>query len=145
MKRPNLPKTSLDANKKAVPEMRQAHHAKILNALKEMGSANYEQIAKKIGFKDRNQVSRRLKEMEDSLIIYKPGLKTATSSGRMAYVYCIAGNERSGSQIAGDIVNNSDEAWFKNYQEGKYESDQPPVKDKKQKKELPKTSLYDLF
>jgi hypothetical protein len=51
----------------------------------------------------------------------------------------------TGSQIAGDIVNNSDEAWFKNYQEGKYDSDQPPVKDKKQKKELPKTSLYDLF
>jgi predicted transcriptional regulator len=94
MEKPNLPQTSKYAYKAVTPEMLSDHHAKILKALKRMGQANYEQIATYVNL-DRHQVGRRISELERMELIYKPGKKSATSTGRSAYDYrlCVPGEE----------------------------------------------------
>lgn len=86
MKR-KLPDTSLSAYEKAKP-MLSEHHAKIIAALEVLGVANYETIAAYCKM-DRHQIGRRLSELERALTIFKPGSKTPTKSGRMAYDYCL--------------------------------------------------------
>lgn len=103
MKR-KLPDTSHAANKAAVPEMRADHHKKIIQALEELGTANYEVIAKKLSM-DRHQIGRRLSELERMEIVFKPGLKTKTSSGRDAYVYSLTSQPRSTMQVDDKIHN----------------------------------------
>lgn len=83
-----LPSTSLDANKRATQEMREDHHAKIIAALTELRVANYEQLGAKTGL-DKIAIARRLSELERAQIIYKPGLKSNTSSGRQAFNYSL--------------------------------------------------------
>lgn len=86
--RPNLPSTSLAAHKAAVPEMREQHQLKIIEVLKELKSANYEMIANKCGLLPP-QVGRRLIDLERLGTVYKPGLKSATSTGRLAFNYSL--------------------------------------------------------
>lgn len=83
-----LPVTSIAAYKQAVPEMKAEHYRKIINALKELGSANYERIAEKAGL-DRHQVGRRLSELERDQKVFKPGIQTLTKSGRKAFNYSL--------------------------------------------------------
>lgn len=87
-----LPETSLEAYKQVTPEMLSEHHRKIVSALQVLGSSTYEGIANHVNL-DRHQVGRRLSELERMQIVYKPGQKKPTKSGRMAYCYslCITG------------------------------------------------------
>jgi len=94
MSKRKLPDTSIAAGKAAHAEMKNSHYGKIIGALKVLGVANYETIAKYVGFKDRNQVSRRLKEMEGLLLVFKPMTKSNTSSGRQAYNYQLTGDSQ---------------------------------------------------
>lgn len=95
-----LPDTSHAAKAAFTDVMKQTHYDKIVKALKVLGKANYEKISIFMGMKDRNQVSRRLKEMmppdEDNPkglnMVFKPGTKSATTSGREAYDYCLTNN-----------------------------------------------------
>jgi len=89
----STPDTSHAANKAATKEMRELHYDKIKSALSVLKSANYEIIAKQAGFKDRNQASRRMKEMVGLGMIYRTDIKTATSSGRSAYNYSLVGQK----------------------------------------------------
>lgn len=68
--------------------MREDHHAKIIAALTELRVANYEQLGAKTGL-DKIAIARRLSELERAQIIYKPGLKSNTSSGRQAFNYSL--------------------------------------------------------
>jgi predicted ArsR family transcriptional regulator len=102
-RKPNLPSTSLEANRRAVPEMREAHHAKIIEALKELRSANYEIIAKKLGM-DRHQIGRRLSELESTGVVYKPGIKTKTSSGREAFNYALTCEPKLSPTEEADVI-----------------------------------------
>jgi len=88
-----LPDTSLAANRAATVEMRNGHYAKIISALKSIGSGTYEEIANFIGL-DRHAVGRRLGEMEGMQIVWKPGAKKNTKSGRLAYVYQLTGQSQ---------------------------------------------------
>jgi len=89
MKR-SLPSTSHDAYAQAKP-MIASHHGKILAALQVLGSETAEGIAKYLGM-DHSQINRRVSEMERLQLIYKPGLKKKTKTGREAFVWCICGN-----------------------------------------------------
>jgi hypothetical protein len=89
MKR-QLPSTSHDAYAQAKP-MIAGHHAKILEALKVLGSDTAEGIAKHLCM-EHSQVNRRVSEMERLELIYKPGGKKLTKTGRQAFVWCIRGN-----------------------------------------------------
>lgn len=93
MNKQNLPETSHAANVSMTYEMRKKHHGKIILALKEIGSGNYEQIADFLGM-DRHQVGRRLKELETEMIVWKPGLKSNTKSGRQAFIYQLTGQSQ---------------------------------------------------
>jgi DNA-binding HxlR family transcriptional regulator len=86
------PDTSLAAYKAVTPEMLSDHHAKLISALRELGKATYEQLAKHIGWDDKNRASRRLKELESEQVVYKTGEKKLTSSGRNANVYALVTN-----------------------------------------------------
>lgn len=86
MKR-QLPSTSHDAYAQAKP-MISSHHAKILEALKVLGSETAEGIAKYLGM-EHSQINRRVSEMERLQMIYKPGTKKNTKTGRQAFVWCI--------------------------------------------------------
>ena len=85
-----LPSTSIEAYKKVTPEMLQGHYGKILQALKILGTANYEKIATHVGL-DRHAVGRRLKEMEEKQWVHKPGTKSKTKSERNAFDYSLTG------------------------------------------------------
>lgn len=82
------PATSLDAWKQVHPDMQEAHYEKILSALSELKTASAEQISSRITI-DYWQVSRRLSELERKQLIYKPGLKVATRTGRSAFVWAL--------------------------------------------------------
>lgn len=102
-----LPITSLEANKAAVPEMRQQHHQKIIDALRELKVGTYEQISTKAGL-DRHQVGRRLNELEKIQVVYKPGLQLATKSGRMAFVYALTSTPiQTPQQFAETVIKNA--------------------------------------
>lgn len=85
-----LPETSKEAYKKVSAEMLQGHWGIIVKALKALGTANYEKISG-FSFMERHQVGRRLKELEQMEIVYKPGSKSKTKSGRDAFDYCLTG------------------------------------------------------
>lgn len=88
MKR-SLPSTSHDAYAQAKPMMA-SHYAKIIEALKKLKSATAEQIAYHLNM-DHSQINRRVSEMEREQMIYKPGIKKKTKTGRQAFVWCIVG------------------------------------------------------
>lgn len=95
------PDTSISAYHSVSKEMKLTHYKKIIEALKVLGIANYEKIALFLCMTDRNMVSRRLKEMmppdEDNPLglnfVFKPGSKSTTTSGRMAYDYQLTGTQ----------------------------------------------------
>lgn len=89
----NNPQTSLDAYKSINGKILAEHYLKIIRSLKRLNLATYEELAHDIGFGDKNQVSRRLKEMEGLELVYKPGTKKNTSSGRGAYQYALRSPE----------------------------------------------------
>lgn len=80
-----LPETSLAAYKSVI-EMKQAHYAKIVSALNKLGgSGHYEDISTYSGL-GKDQVNRRLSEMERDGIIFNTGETKNTLSGRKAMV-----------------------------------------------------------
>lgn len=86
MKKKNFPETSREAWAQVTNEMISDHHKAILSALKILGTANYEKIASEVKL-DRHQVGRRLKELEEKQLIYKPGTKTPSKRGRDCFDY----------------------------------------------------------
>jgi Fic family protein len=80
-----LPKTSIEAYK-TVGEMKQAHYAKIVSALNKLGGkGTYEEISVFAGI-NKDQVNRRLSEMERDGTIRNTGENRKTVSGRKAMV-----------------------------------------------------------
>lgn len=86
------PDTSTAAYKSVSIEMLNSHHSKIIKALKQLGSGTYEEISSFLQWDDKNRASRRLKELEGMELVWKPGAKKPTKSGRSAYVYQLRGD-----------------------------------------------------
>lgn len=87
------PETSREAYLSVTLEMKNTHYSKIIKALKTLGSGIYEELADYMGM-EKNQVSRRLKEMEMQELVYKSGTKRPTRSGRNAFVYYLVGSSQ---------------------------------------------------
>lgn len=87
-----LPDTSHEAYRSVTHKMLFNHHKKIILALTQLGSGMYEDIAIKTGL-ESHSVGRRLSELERMNVIYKPGEKKKTSTGRNAYVYKLVPTE----------------------------------------------------
>lgn len=85
------PSTSHEAYRSVHEEMKKSHYGKIISALKVLGTGIYEEIADTAGM-EKNQVSRRLLEMEGLQLVWKPGAKKPTKAGRNAFVYQLTGN-----------------------------------------------------
>jgi predicted transcriptional regulator len=117
----NLPSTSLDAYKKAVPEMLSEHYSKIISGLRKLKAATYEEIAAHLTL-DKAQVGRRLSELERLEIIHKPGVKKPTRSGRSAYVYQLVPRMLEPEKQTA-------EEFFSDFQDGLYE--EPAAQPKK--------------
>lgn len=92
MERTN-PQTSLDAWRSMDGKILADHYCKILTALDLLGTGIYEEIATQVGFTDKNQVSRRLAELERMELVYKTGEKGLTKSNRQAFKYKIRTKE----------------------------------------------------
>lgn len=102
--RNNLPETSHEANRMAVPEMRADHHKKIIDALSKLKAANFEVIASHSRL-DKAQVSRRLCELERLQVVFNTKIKTKTSTGRSAYAYSLQ-SDISPSDIVSATIKN---------------------------------------
>lgn len=81
-----LPDTSISAWRQAKMEFVENHKAKIIAALQSIGEGNYERISSYCGL-ESHAVMRRLSELEREGKVIKPGTKSATAAGRMAYNY----------------------------------------------------------
>lgn len=87
MAKAKLPATSIEAYHLAVPEMINAHHSRIIAALRLVKKGMiYEQIAGNTKM-SKDQVARRLSELERKELVFKTGEKIKTSTGRSAFIY----------------------------------------------------------
>jgi hypothetical protein len=87
-----FPETSLEAYKALTPEKLSADYAKIINGLKVLGTATYEQLSDFNGCREPNIISRRMCELERKQLIFKTGEKRLTKRRRNAFVYCLTNN-----------------------------------------------------
>lgn len=87
------PATSHEAYKSMTKDLLSNHHTKIIEALNYLGNATFEEIAIHLQWDDKNRAARRLSELEREQIIYKPGEKRLTKSGRNAFVYALIKKE----------------------------------------------------
>ncbi len=92
------PETSLEAYHALTPEKLAGDYAKIINALKVLGTATYEQISDFNGCREPNIISRRLKELESKELIFKTGEKRLTKRNRNAFVYCLTNQPKTDNQ-----------------------------------------------
>lgn len=88
----NIPDTSKAAYQIAQRDLIQKQKARVLASLRELGTANYETIAAHANI-DKHAVGRRAIELVRDQKIYKPGTKSPTSTGCMAYDYAIVPNQ----------------------------------------------------
>ena len=93
MSKKKLPETSLEAYRKLDPLRLTKTYLQIQEALKVIKEGNFEMIANQIGIKPE-KVWKRLSELENSGIIYKPGHKIPTSTGSNAYIYKLSSKKR---------------------------------------------------
>lgn len=89
----NPPDTSREAYKAATSEMIANHKQQILQALKILKQGTGEQIASRAKL-NYWQIQRRLSELEREDMIFKPGLKLPTKTGRLSYVWQLRNPEQ---------------------------------------------------
>ena len=95
-----LPSTSIDAYKALDPRSVQAMYAKIIGALKVLGTAHYEELADYIQCREPQDVARRLSELERMQMIWKPGGKRLTKRKRNAFLYQLTGDSQPKTEAA---------------------------------------------
>jgi hypothetical protein len=85
-----FPETSLEAKSLKTDESKNRDYKRIIEAYKIIGSGHYEDVAKFLGLKDFNIVSRRMKEMRKLKLLINTGVKKLTSRQRNAYVHTLS-------------------------------------------------------
>jgi predicted ArsR family transcriptional regulator len=80
-----VPQTSKDAHEQMKP-YKPEHWRLIMAKLQELGEASADQIANRLRMK-HEKVNRRMSELRAKKLIYRPGNKVATSTGRSAYTW----------------------------------------------------------
>lgn len=92
MTKKKLPATSLDAYKSLQADQLREIYQKIIEALKVLGTASTEQISEYTTL-PHPKIHKRVSEMERLEIIFRPGNRVATKSGRTAFVWCLCNNQ----------------------------------------------------
>lgn len=92
------PSTSKEANDLKSVESKNKDYKRIEMAYSVIGQGHYEDVAKFLGLKDLNIVSRRMKEMRDLGILVNTGIKKLTSRNRNAFVHCLSKNKKIGKE-----------------------------------------------
>ncbi len=87
----NVVSTSQEAYHSLKAESVREMYSKILEALKRLGSANTEKIAEFIGV-EHSRVHKRTSEMERLEMIWRPGGKVQTKSGRLSFLWTVRGD-----------------------------------------------------
>lgn len=96
MRKVQLPETSIIAFEELTAEKMNRDYILIILALRKLKKANYEQIASFWKLSDKNIISRRLKEMVEMGLIFKPGTKSLSKSGKSCFDYMLCdGNEEA--------------------------------------------------
>lgn len=85
--------TSIEAYNSLNADSVRAIYQKIVEALKILGSASTEKIAEYLGM-EHAKVHKRTSEMERLEMIWRPGAKTLTKSGRHAFLWTIRGDHQ---------------------------------------------------
>jgi DNA-binding Lrp family transcriptional regulator len=82
-------------------------YEKIILALERLGSASTEQISDFLTI-PHSKVHKRTKEMQDMKIIFRPGHRVPTKSGRTAFVWCLCSagvkTDRENKPIPGKTI-----------------------------------------
>jgi hypothetical protein len=86
-----VPETSRAAYDSQTNDKLKGDYKKIIDALKVLKLATYEQISDYQNCREPNVISRRLAEMERLELIYKPGSKGTTKRNRQAFHYALIG------------------------------------------------------
>ena len=120
----NNPATSIDAFKSLKPDQVREVYKKILDALKVLGQASSEQIAEYLTM-EHAKIHKRVSEMQGLSMIYRPGLRVPTKSGRTAFVWAIQGTlektdkevvykkeEKSAHQFSSDLIKSFQQILF---------------------------------
>lgn len=95
MRNIKMVETSQMAHDNKTEESKQRDYDRILMALEKIKYGHYEDIAREMGEKELNVVSRRMKEMREKGMIENVGLKKKTSRNCWAFVHQITeDNER---------------------------------------------------
>lgn len=89
--------TSLSAFKSLNPDSVKAIKELIINTLKVLGLASSEQISEYTG-KPHPRIHKRMAELERDELIWRPGAKTLTKSGRSAYLWQLRGDNQPKTQ-----------------------------------------------
>ena len=93
MSKTKMPQTSIDAYKGLDLNSVKAVHEKILGALNVLVSASSEQIAEYTTL-PHARVHKRMKELQDKGLIFRPGGRVKTKSGATAYVWQLKDNPK---------------------------------------------------
>jgi DNA-binding Lrp family transcriptional regulator len=88
MPKRNQPETSREAYASLQPDQIREIYLQIKWALSQIGSGHFEDIAAALKL-PKDRIWRRLKEMEDLGMIYRPGTKKVLSTGRNAMVWTL--------------------------------------------------------
>lgn len=92
------PETSLEALRSLDPAQIRDIYVSIKWALGQIGSGHFEDIAAALKL-PKERVWRRLKEMEDLGIIYRPGTKKMLSTGRNGMVWVLCNSESTNEKV----------------------------------------------
>lgn len=104
MKQSNFPETSRIAHVSKSEESKQRDYDRIVLALEKLGSGNYEDIARSMGERELNVVSRRLLEMVKKDLVENTGIKKLTSRNRPAFIYKLSSVSKSPIELVDDII-----------------------------------------
>lgn len=106
MKRKN-PDTSIDAYHSIRQEDLADIYQKILKGLERLGMASTEQLATYLTI-DHSRIWKRVSELNKMGLIFRPGHKVPTKSGRQSYVWALCGpgakTERENKPLSGKNV-----------------------------------------
>ncbi len=90
MAKKKLPETSLEARASLRPEEIRDMYRKIMVSLAALGQGTFEDISAHAK-EPRERIWKRLSEMHDMGLIYRPGAKKVLKSGRQGYIWMLTG------------------------------------------------------
>src|SRR5687768_17302738 len=99
MTKRKIPETSKEAYNSLQPDDIREMYRKIMVALSAIGKGTFEDIAAKMKV-ERERVWKRLSEMQEMGLIYRPGSKKILKSGRNGFEWALTGTHLPKTEAA---------------------------------------------